>query len=606
MSRTLYSVALVALVGCTPIADKLIEAGEDLAEGVVPEDAELRHISVSSNVSSLEVGDRTTLSVVAEYDDGSVVEVAHLVDWDVNKAGIVEMDGSTLNAVGAGAVRIKASMDGMTSDRLAIEVLAEAGSPAPSGKADLTIGSVTPVMANGQLSYDVRIDNDGGATSAATYVDIYLNQTGAPSPGELGEHYANVPSIDPGASKTVSLSAGSAAYDGCETGCTSWAQVDAEKMIAESNEANNVFGPVAVSTSTSSTPGQPDLNVFDVSWWPTASGWDVEFTVENIGTADAGTFDVDFYSDRSTAPSTGIYGDDWDEVTSLAVGDEVTLILASALDCASGCSAWIQADSQGTVAEANEGNNVLGPLAIQSAVAQSEPNLRITSMTATNTTGKPEYAITVINDGTADAGYFEIDVEVNQSYSPSPTDNGDFYYSVPNGLAAGQSQTFTMTSTLSCNSGCSSWAMLDVTGKLAESDETDNVHGPLAVNGPASTGLAELEVTGLTMKESYYAMWYEVTVVNNGTADATAVRVDIFPYNGFHMYNWGDTNPDATSTEALIPAGGSATVAVYSTGASYTECQSGCFNQVVVDTLQTIDESDDQNNSYSPTSMFYP
>jgi hypothetical protein len=168
-----------------------------------------------------------------------------------------------------------------------------------------------------------------------------------------------------------------------------WAFVDSECTVPESNEGNNIRGPVAINV----TGSKPDLVVDSISFNPSnpTVGQSVAFTIRirNQGTGAASltigpnlerqerssregvngdqslsNFYLDFYVDHQP---TGC--GDWASVaywtvSSLAPGATRDFTYNYTFNTAGTHNLWAFVDSGCMVPESNEGNNIRGPVAI--------------------------------------------------------------------------------------------------------------------------------------------------------------------------------------------------------------------------------------------------
>jgi hypothetical protein len=115
-------------------------------------------------------------------------------------------------------------------------------------------------------------------------------------------------------------------------------------------------------------PSMPNLVV--VGFWYENSGDDYVFTalIENQGYADADSFSVDLFLDRSTEPRLIDQGDATEMVLQgLAMDEvvEVSFTVSGDLVCA-GCSTWVYVDSSDQIDEIYEEDNTAGPTEILS------------------------------------------------------------------------------------------------------------------------------------------------------------------------------------------------------------------------------------------------
>jgi hypothetical protein len=103
-------------------------------------------------------------------------------------------------------------------------------------------------------------------------------------------------------------------------------------------------------------------------------GNDIQYhwEVANTGNVDViGQFDVDLYIDRASAPGVGVAGDWTDSPTGLAVGQSIPYDLVLPDAPAGNYDAWVQVDTNNSIAEANESDNVAGPSSVSIGAADT-------------------------------------------------------------------------------------------------------------------------------------------------------------------------------------------------------------------------------------------
>ena len=221
---------------------------------------------------------------------------------------------------------------------------------------DLTLSGLTAKVNDSAVTYTVKVCNEGSAPAKAFYVDAYLHQATAPPPKTLGQAYSQQPQLAQGACVTVTLKL-SNAPSGTHS---SWARVDTDGAVTESDEGNNVVGPVTVTVAAK----KPDLVVkqlqVDVKG-STKITVRYRLTLCNLGTGAAGATDAHVYFDAQAAPKPVTKGDASVLVPALGSGLCVTReVLRN--DPPNGLyTSWARVDVMGAVAEANEGNNAAGP-----------------------------------------------------------------------------------------------------------------------------------------------------------------------------------------------------------------------------------------------------
>ena len=115
---------------------------------------------------------------------------------------------------------------------------------------DLIVQSITAVPASpapGQaVNVTVTAKNQGNAASGSFTLDFYKNLSAAPASLQLGDAYCTNSGLAAGATGSCTFTV---TYPAAGS-YSMWAQVDAGSQVAELNEANNVFGPQAITVGT--------------------------------------------------------------------------------------------------------------------------------------------------------------------------------------------------------------------------------------------------------------------------------------------------------------------------------------------------------------------
>jgi FlgD Ig-like domain/CARDB len=143
--------------------------------------------------------------------------------------------------------------------------------------------------------------------------------------------------------------------------------IDPFDAVTESTEGDNVYEQ----TFFWNPPPYPDLIVQSVTVTPpsptVSTTADVSVTIKNQGTVATDlVFPTDFYNHRSSAPTVGQTGDATHSTTIvLNPGTTETFHFFPTSAVAATWSSWVQVDRSDIIEEnANEGNNVHGPIAI--------------------------------------------------------------------------------------------------------------------------------------------------------------------------------------------------------------------------------------------------
>ena len=93
---------------------------------------------------------------------------------------------------------------------------------------------------DGSRSYFVDITNNGTESIPLLFVDLYFDQENQPELGTDGDEYVTIEEIYPGETKWADF----LISDPCSP-CRSWVMVDSLDFIVESDESNNIGGPLS-------------------------------------------------------------------------------------------------------------------------------------------------------------------------------------------------------------------------------------------------------------------------------------------------------------------------------------------------------------------------
>lgn len=314
-------------------------------------DAALLRLTVSPDDVVAVAGEKVQLSASAGFSDGSSGDVTGQVRWITDDGDVAQLSGDgRLSAVAAGETTIRAEWDGVTSEAVGVEVLPEA-----TGKPDLVISSMSGSAAGGWVSLSVQVENVGGASAGEFWVDAWGDPGSTPQIGDVGDDYVLLSYLGPGQTQTLSfdLPGDSSAY----------VLADTNDDIDESDESNNAAsGPLSGAGGGS---GGPDLSVsyFDYA----ADAYSIYYYVEvyNSGDEAADSFFVDLFVDLDEAPQLGDYGDAYELFDGLGAGEYAGMDALVDTWCG-WCWSWALVDSLDWVEEADESDNIAGPLDVYS------------------------------------------------------------------------------------------------------------------------------------------------------------------------------------------------------------------------------------------------
>ncbi len=385
-------------------------------------------------------GTTARLTATGLYEDRTSADVTHLVDWSSNNSGVAKVSNDldkegTVSGVAVGDTVVTASLAGVDSVPVSVTVTDAqlVGLTVEPKEVDLAVGDDVQLQA-------IAAYSDGNRADSSSQVRWITNDGG-------------VAQIALGGVLTASGAGSTTIY------------ADWDGTL--SPEVNvTVVQNAAV-----------DLKIREVE--AQSSSTDVVLTVviENTGTKGSSDFFVDAWLDPSGTPKVGDYGDDYALVEYVGAG--ATTQLSFTFEANSGShSIAVVVDSEDSVEESNEGNNVFEGT-IDVSGSGSGPNLEITYFDWVSDETTIYYVVDVTNSGGEDVGNFYVDLYLDQDWEPEIYSDGDQYIEASNGLGAGETGYADFLFEVDDCWYCTSWVLIDSYDEVAETDETDNVGGPV-------------------------------------------------------------------------------------------------------------------------------
>lgn len=196
-----------------------------------------------------------------------------------------------------------------------------------------------------------------------------------------------------------------------------------------------------------------------------------ELVVTNSGQGNAGGFWLDLFADLPAAPTTSDSLDDLAWIPGLAAGasQPVRLTLVGA---GSGTyRSWAAVDLDDRIDEANEANNISGPVTTE--VSGAQPDLVITWFDALTDGESTLYEVDITNQGAAASGGFWVDLFVDTDADPVVNDLGDDFQYV-DALDADGTVTLEFLIEDAPTSSWSSVVFADTNNEVSEANESNN------------------------------------------------------------------------------------------------------------------------------------
>lgn len=431
MRRGLW-LAVLALPACTGggETDDDVDLGDLVGILVTPEDP------------VVPVGGEVHLKATGLFEDRTTTDLTAVVDWESDEPSVVEVSAGLdqeglLTGVAVGEAHITASTEGILSSDVNVRVT-------DAELLGITVDPKEIVVAQGERAQ--------------------LTATAAWSDGSRGDASAQVRWVtDDG--NVVTMDAGGV-LDAVGIGRT---EVHAEWEAAVSND-------VAVDVI-QGTDERANLEVEQVTV-EAGGGWGVvTVKLRNTGGRGASDFFVDLFVDPASAPQIGDYADRYSHID--YVGPTGHATLSFEVDLSDGDhEIYVLLDSGATVDEGDEQDNLWSDVFAVGGGAGG-PNLTITYFDWLQDDTSIYYAIDVYNAGSEPAPEFFIDLFLDQPHAPVTRTDGDEYVRV-DGLGAGQTTSADFLLGRTCPS-CTSWILVDSYDSVPETDESDNIAGPIHV-----------------------------------------------------------------------------------------------------------------------------
>lgn len=347
---------------------------------------------------------------------------------------------------------------------------------------DLRVELFNVQALSGQVTYTVKVTNNGPSAAGAFTVDLYDNSANQPVKEEPALYFWTVPALGVGASWQDSY-VENAATNGQKK---AWVWVDKEDATDDCSLENNIEGPYPYTVAVAEN--KPDLVVVgEVDWTIAGTELCYEVTINNKGTTDATNVPVDLFFDFDHNPDCLDPNEDLSNapvqtqtIPTLGAGATVTLDFCWAPPADGDYQSWVKIDCFNSVEEADETNNDEGPIAVSFAKPVTDgPDLFLADFKGKVSCTNVDYVAKICNTGDEDAPPFQIDLyyqsEVNPNFDSGPGEKTIFYGSEDPpqpGLRAGECLDVVLKRNAAPSGTYQSWLVLDTALQVPE--QTNN------------------------------------------------------------------------------------------------------------------------------------
>ena len=445
---------------------------------------------------------------------------------------------------------------------------------APALAQDLVVSDLSITVSGSNVTYAATVCNNGSTTTTTFDLEIYYDLTGAPDCNTFMSQQWSIAGLQSGGCTTRTYTRTGVA-NGTYTG---WARVDADCVLAETNENNNNLSKVYV-------VGGVDLVLSNLDVAVNGTTVTYSATICNQGAETSQSFYLDLYYDRTSAPTCSSVGNQFRTISGLQSGACTTETFTRTNAPAGSYTAWARVDAACAITEVDEVNND----ATRAYTVGTQPDLVVDTFDLTVSGSTVTYTVTVCNQGASTSASFDVEVYYDLAAAPGCTSIASRESTV-GGLASGACTTVTFTRTGAPNGVYTGWARVDADCTVTESNEGNN-----NVSKAYTVGGTDLVVDSFNVSVSGSTATYTITVCNQGTATSQSFYLDL--YYDRTTAPTCSTTPNQWYTVSGLGTGACTTHSFTRTGTpdgSYTAWAR-------VDGACVVNETDENNNNSSRT-----
>jgi hypothetical protein len=408
------------------------------------DELEIAGILLTPEELILPIGQSVQLSAIGLLENHETIDLTDMVEWNVEYYSVLSIseeldEEGTLTAIGEGESRIFAQYGDLRSSYSNATVTAaslERLSVIPD-RLDLVEGDLVKLTATAYFSDG----QTGDVTQQASWITGDGSVVQIEGDGEVLAIGVGETTVDVG-------------YEGVQS------------------------DPVPVDVDPYYENGRPDLLVSSASGAVQSGMAVLDITIKNQGAKGASGFWVDLWIDPEEDPAIGDVGDHYQWVDYLGPNHIGSLLYEFPYSGES-FSATALVDTNDDIDESHETNN-LHSFATGTDDLQGPADLEVSHFDYYyDSDGTLTYALDITNSGREASGYFFAELYIDLEHAPSLFSNGEHFTAIEN-LAPSETISLEFYNVPIC-SGCSSWALLDSYGFVEESDESNNIGGPLLI-----------------------------------------------------------------------------------------------------------------------------
>ncbi|HSN74427.1 MAG TPA: CARDB domain-containing protein, partial [Anaerolineae bacterium] len=339
--------------------------------------------------------------------------------------------------------------------------------------------------------------------------------------------------------------------------------------------------------------------------------FEVAVRVRNAGETAAHSL-AHVYLDPAAAPTACVLGAGrWAsaEMVSLAAGETYTITQQHIGFASAGAhTLYVQADSACELDEADESNNISGPVSFTVEDRAYSPDLVVSALTVEPASPQPgqtiTYRVTVANQGTDAVLDFPVGVYLTSS-APAACDPNVHVAAQVTSLAAGATTTLEIVDVLGLDAGSHAvYAQADSGCTVTETDEANNTFGPASFDVAGERVYPDLVIEQMIAPSDvldYLPFDITTTVRNAGAGGAALSYLD---FDDWEMSCWGGWGADVEV--GPLTAGAVQTLTYHNTDGYYLGWSANMATEELygkADAYCEVDEMDEANNAAGPIAV---
>ncbi|MCC6746640.1 MAG: hypothetical protein IT371_03215 [Deltaproteobacteria bacterium] len=444
---------------------------------------------------------------------------------------------------------------------------------------NLQVQNFTTTVSGTTVTHSFRVRNLGSAITSSVGVGLYFDAASAPACGAAADQSWTISSLAPQATQDFTIT-----RTGVAAGqYTARAFADSGCALTESDEGDN-----QASSAYGVGPNiwvSPDVIV-------SVNGSTVNYTVSvcNLGSTSTGSFKTALWYNMATGPtcSMSTAPDHTWTVGSLGTTPATsctTLTHTRTNAVGGGYLAWVYADSDCAVTEANEGDNVRSK-----SYAVPRADFYVQSFTSTVSGTDVTYDVTVCNQGSDTTLSFLVGLYYSGSSAPVCGLTPDHTWAV-SGLSNGGCTTLSWVRNAAPQGSYTAWILADSGCAVSEADEANNTDFSAYGIAPSQPDLFVASINAVVVGSQ---VTYTTMVCNAGTAVSSDFSVGLL-FNGSSVPGCVTTFDHADTVTGGLGQGACRTLTHVRTGAT-----SGSYQAwAMVDRGCAVTEFSEVNNTAS-------